>query len=395
MGAIEVIQQASNAIRFLWFLPFYPIITCITIVGFSIYAMITAVLLLSAGDLSFSSTTGVRTITFNETLERAMWFQIFSFLWVNAFVVDFGKLVVAMAVGMWYFADNPRDHNPDTGEYEYKMPRHRGRRLDPDNNPADKELYDSKKANGESEMDSMQGPPGSAIPREPFCTITAVRKSLRYHIGSVAFGSFIIAVVRLIRVYLYQLQAQAEAAGGRENRFVKQIYCCVQCAMYCLEKCVEFINKNAYIQIGLFGEGFCHSAYVGFLLMMRNCILAATLNGIADILSFVGKIFICVTTTVATYFLLQQKVTAGEMASPYIALVVVMFVSWFIAGAFLQTFDMACDCILQCVLEDQERFSKEKDDNGMLVFHYWDDDLQEIMVGHGLPADKDGDGKAD
>jgi len=396
--AIEIIQQASNAVRYLWFLPFYPIITCALIILFSIYALGTAVLLLSAGYLNFDAATGMRQISFDDTLSRIMWFQIFSFLWVNAFVVDFGKLVVAMAVGMWYFADNPRDHNPTTGEYEYKPPGSRGRKLDLDD-PEDKKIYEKNKAStGEdgkpmTEMDARQGSPGSAIPREPFATLLAVHKGVRYHLGSVAFGAFIIALVRLLKVYLATLQEQAERAGP-DNKIVKKLYCCIQCAVWCLEKCVEFINKNAYIQIGLFGESFCHSAYVGFMLMMRNCMLAATMNGIADILSFIGQIFIAMLTTIICYLLLDVKVQSGDIASPYIALIIIVILAWFIAGAFLQTFDMACDTILQCVLEDSERFGGS-DDEGNIIFHYWDDDLQEIMVGKGLPADKDGDGKVD
>jgi hypothetical protein len=406
--AIEIIQQASNAVRYLWFLPFYPIITCTLIIFFSIYALATMVLLYSAGDLAFSPTTGMRYISFDPTLRQMWWFQVFSFLWVNAFVVDFGKLVVAMAVGMWYFADNPRDRLP-SGELEYKPPRKRGRMLDPDipkdkeiieknrntfvhptedrklnpDNAEDKALIESGKAQKMADSDVTQGPPGSAIPIEPLATLSAVKKGIRYHMGSVAFGAFIIAVVRLIRIYLTTLQQQAERAG-MDNFIIKKIYCCVQCALWCLEKCVEFINKNAYIQIGLFGEDFCHSAFVGFLLMMRNCVLAATMNGIADILSMCGQIFITMLTTIICFFLLDAKVSSGEIASPYISLIIILILAWFIAGAFLQTFDMACDTILQCVLEDSERFAGK--------VHYWDDDLQLIMEGKGLPVDKDGDG---
>ena len=52
--------------------------------------------------------------------------------------------------------------------------------------------------------------------------------------GSVAFGSFIIAVVRAIRAYLMYIQKQAETF--RNNMLVKQLLCLIQCYMACLEK---------------------------------------------------------------------------------------------------------------------------------------------------------------
>ena len=36
--------------------------------------------------------------------------------------------------------------------------------------------------------------------------------------------------------------------------------CCVKCCIWCLEKIVAFINKNAYIMIGLKGSNYCSAA---------------------------------------------------------------------------------------------------------------------------------------
>merc|ERR1711865_79264 len=106
--AIEVIEEASKAVRFLWLLPFYPIITCVFVVLFALYSIASLILLLACGELTFGEQSGVRMMTFDDTMAKAMWYQVFAFLWMNAFVVDFGKLVVAMAVAMWYFADSPQ-----------------------------------------------------------------------------------------------------------------------------------------------------------------------------------------------------------------------------------------------------------------------------------------------
>ena len=37
-----------------------------------------------------------------------------------------------------------------------------------------------------------------------------------------------------------------------------------------IEKCMKFINKNAYIQTAIFGYHFCKAAKCAFFLILRN-----------------------------------------------------------------------------------------------------------------------------
>lgn len=72
-----------------------------------------------------------------------------------------------------------------------------------------------------------------------------------YHVGSVSFGAFLIAVITMIRVVFEYLVKQYEAIGNKENPLVKAVFCAIRCVLYCLDKYVKFITKNAYIQIAL------------------------------------------------------------------------------------------------------------------------------------------------
>ena len=370
MVAIEVIEEASKAVRFLWLLPFYPIITCAFVVLFALYSVASLILLLACGELTFGEQSGVRMMTFDDTMAKMMWYQVFAFFWMNAFVVDFGKLVVAMAVAMWYFADNPQV--PTTEEKDgWKY-------LDPSLRPKCNKIERQRQKDdgiADDELIPEQGPPGSALPREPFATLQAVQISARYHIGSVAFGAFIIAVVRLVQAYLLWLEATS--AQYKDNYVVKCLFCIIQCYLKCLESCVEFINKNAYIQIGLFGKNFCSSAYQGFTLVMRNIIMVGTLDGITDALIFVGKICITLMSTLFCHIMLLDKVESGEISTAYPALILVFLLCWFISGAFLATYDMATDTLLICILEDKERFS------GPEARNYWCDELEAILDANG------------
>lgn len=85
------------------------------------------------------------------------------------------------------------------------------------------------------------------------------------HMGSLAFGSFIIAVIRFIRiVFIYAAQKFAKASG--ENVVAKTIVKVGMCVLGCLEKICDYINSSAFAYIAVSGKGFCHSALSAFLL---------------------------------------------------------------------------------------------------------------------------------
>jgi hypothetical protein len=64
----------------------------------------------------------------------------------------------------------------------------------------------------------------------------------------------------------------------RRNPLVKIIFCLVQCCLCCIEGCLKFMNRQAYIQIALTGESFCASARRAFSLLFRNAARVAALR---------------------------------------------------------------------------------------------------------------------
>lgn len=91
----------------------------------------------------------------------------------------------------------------------------------------------------------------------------------RYHIGTLAFGSLIITICRLIRVMIEYIDHKLKKY---DNGFVTAMMCCCKCFFWCLEKFLKFINKNAYIMCAIHGRNFCLSAKDAFNLLMRNLV---------------------------------------------------------------------------------------------------------------------------
>ena len=90
----------------------------------------------------------------------------------------------------------------------------------------------------------------------------------------------LIAIVQLIRLILFEVQRKLKAAG-QDNKVAKYILTCLQCCFWCLEKFLKFINKNAYIEIAVYGYSFCEAARRAFDLLWRN---AATGGAVSTVL---------------------------------------------------------------------------------------------------------------
>jgi hypothetical protein len=220
--------------------------------------------------------------------------SFFCFLWNNAFLIATGQFIIAVAVGIWFFAPRGQKNKQKTVR-------------------------------------------------------TGVWYCFRYHLGSLALGSFILAVVQFIRYALMYFEKQASAAKNRVAAIVMRI---VQCCLYCLEKCIKFLNKNAYIQIALLGTPFCTSAKNAFFLILRNLARFGWVALLGGIINFIGLAFIVVATAVAGYFVLKAM---HPDVTPVLPMVVYVFMAYLVAKLFMNVFHLAVATILQCFLATEEQ----------------------------------------
>lgn len=63
-----------------------------------------------------------------------------------------------------------------------------------------------------------------------------------------ALGSFLIAVVQLLRFFLKMLESYLQNHTGKCADTVLK---CCQCCLYCFEKILKYLSRNAYIEIGI------------------------------------------------------------------------------------------------------------------------------------------------
>lgn len=131
-------------------------------------------------------------LIYSDDTKYAGFYMLFIWFWTSQFIVAVGQLVVSLSISLWYFSRN-------------------------------------RKLIGNATF------------------FRAVFIVSLYHLGTAAFGSLIIAVIKTLRAILTYVEKKA--AKSRQ-KVVIVVLKMLKCLLWCIEKCMKFINKQAYIQTG-------------------------------------------------------------------------------------------------------------------------------------------------
>jgi len=189
-------------------------------------------------------------VKWSDTTRYIFWYQIFGLFWIAAFINGMCQFIIAGSSCIWYFTVNT-----DT----------KGR-----------------------------GTVG-----------TAFKWGFRYHMGTVAFGSFCIAVIQTIRL-LFEWYRRMINRASKENKVVKAIMCITSYCLYILEKCVKYISKNAYIQCALTNAHFCKAALNAFALIIANAARFGWATSVGAIMNYFGILCIGSINTLGAYLFLTN-----------------------------------------------------------------------------------------
>lgn len=175
-----------------------------------------------------------------------------------------------------------------------------------------------------------------------------------YHIGSIALGSFIIAVIQMIRLIFYTMAEKAKRMSG-ENQVVKAVICVADCMLKCIEKICDYIQKSAYAYMAVSGDSFCTSAWNGFLLQLKHALKFSWANFLASMFILIGKIAIVVINCFSLYMIMKNVTGDTEEVSSIISPVLVVgIVSYISASIFLGLFDEAVLAMMNCLAIDTD-----------------------------------------
>eukprot|EP01029_Cantina_marsupialis_P022930 TRINITY_DN5644_c0_g1_i1.p1 TRINITY_DN5644_c0_g1~~TRINITY_DN5644_c0_g1_i1.p1 ORF type:complete len:786 (-),score=258.57 TRINITY_DN5644_c0_g1_i1:291-2648(-) len=323
--AIIIIKEAAECLQRIPMLVLYPITTVFFIACLYVYFVVTSLFIFSAGEITLQDMKGTidevyanpelnqnlppedEMITSFNSYERndinkyMLMYNFFGLLWTTQLIQAIGLTTIAGAVYSFYW-------NRDS------------------------------------------------IPRVP--VIASLYRALRYHLGSLCFGSLLIAIIQFVRAVLTYIEKKTRGGDGQPLA-LKSAFKIIRCCLWCLEKVLKFINKNAYIVIAIDGSSFCGAVKEAMSLIMSNIVQMALVNALSETIMFLGKIFITCACGLGAYFVIKQDAEYEdggeyEVSSTWLPVLVTMFLAYFVACGFFYVYDMTVDTILLCYCKDRK-----------------------------------------
>ena len=215
-----------------------PIVVYIITIPIALWWTASAVYLMSIGEPFQEEDSFIATIKYESATKYMGLFLLFGLFWILAFMIACVQFVIAATTCMWYFSGQGAENSDSNGRVSIGL---------------------------------------------------GVSWCFKYHLGSLAMGSFLIAVVQMIKVLFEYFAAKYEKVAGKDNVVFKAITCCLRCCIWCLDAYVKFLTRNAYIQIALHNSSFCTAAKESFYLSIRHAGRFASANVIGRIIDLIGK----------------------------------------------------------------------------------------------------------
>jgi len=290
---VELFMQAGQMFAHCPFLLFQPVWTFLVLAVYLAYWVTVAGFLGTSGTPTYNENTTF--VEYNDSLLLKIFYayHFVGLIWVSQFILACQELVVGSVVAQYFFIEDK-----------------------------------------------------SAI---SFPILHGIGITIKHHLGSLALGSFIITLVKIPRYILLWFQNQMK---GKEDECTK---CCLRtcsCCLWCLEKCLKFLNRNAYVMIAITGKSFCASARSAFATLVLNAGRVAALNSIGDFVLFLGKIGVVAIVATASVFWFKADETVEYIFVPVLLCCIIAF---FIAHCFLSVYEMTVDALLLCTCEGERR----------------------------------------
>ncbi|XP_073342389.1 choline transporter-like protein 1 isoform X3 [Pagrus major] len=288
---IALFHVAGKVFIHLPLLTLQPFVTFLALLLFWIYWILVLLFLGTTGNPIQNEETGLTEFRLTGPLQYLTWYHAVGLVWITEFILACQQMTVAGAVVTYYFT---RDKN--------------------------------------------------RLPVTPI--LSSVLRLVRYHLGTVAKGSFIITLVKIPRLILMYIHNQLK---GKENACARCLLKTCICCLWCLEKCLNYLNQNAYAATAINSTSFCTSARDAFVILVENALRVATINAVGDFVLFLGKILIVTSTAFAGVLLLNYQRDYAEWLLP---LIIVCLFSFLVAHCFLSIFEIVVDVLFLCFAID-------------------------------------------
>ncbi|XP_060870832.1 choline transporter-like protein 1 [Metopolophium dirhodum] len=287
---VQLFKESGKAIQSMPLLLIQPMVTflflCLAIILWSYFA----VLIQGSGSPAFEPLSHNVYYKKDQLMKFARVYNILVLVWVIEFIIGCQHMIIAGSVATWFFTRN---------------------------------------------KDNVSSP-----------ISTSISYLFNYHMGSVALGSFIIAVLQIIRAILNFID---ETLKDSKNEVAKSLYKIFQCLFSCIQQFIQYLTRNAYIEIAIYGDNFCRSGQQAFKMITSNVLRVAAINSVGDFVLFLGKVLVVTSTVLLGFKMLETKPGVLHL---WVPLTVAGIFAYFVAHCFISVYEMVIDTIFMCFCED-------------------------------------------
>eukprot|EP00756_Hemistasia_phaeocysticola_P020016 Hpha_TRINITY_DN15693_c1_g6::TRINITY_DN15693_c1_g6_i1::g.99343::m.99343/K15377/SLC44A2_4_5; solute carrier family 44 (choline transporter-like protein), member 2/4/5 len=302
---------------------FIPIGTALVSVVFTLFCALVYIYIESMkkaelpGELGFiddetkGQASGWVTTDAERTIKFMWWWNVFFYFWGSCFIGDFAYMVLAIIGVFWYYSAPSMEHQEKEGI--------------PEEDRQEKEA------------------PG-------ICK--AVSTALFHHVGTLAVGSFIVAVIKLIRFIFLKMKEQFEKRLGKNAARV--VVCLIECLLWCIEKIVQAVTRRSYIMTAITGDGFFPSAWAALSLMISNAVLVVATEFIEASTAVIGKVLIMSFAVGFCYMAIEWWHMVPDGTQIWGPLLACAIASYTIASIFMNVFGTITSTILVTFMYDND-----------------------------------------
>uniref|UniRef100_A0A8C6TYY9 Choline transporter-like protein n=1 Tax=Neogobius melanostomus TaxID=47308 RepID=A0A8C6TYY9_9GOBI len=258
---IALFHVAGKVFIHLPLLVLQPFWTFLCLMLFWVYWIAVLLFLGTAGTPFKNNSTNLVEYKLQEPLQYMVWYHAVGLIWISEYILAFQQMTIAGAVVTYYFTRNK-----------------------------------------------------SQMPSVPI--LKSMGRTLRYHLGTIAKGSFIITLVKIPRLILTYIHR-------------KCLYICP----------IITINSTS----------FCTSARDAFVILVENALRVAAINTVGDFVLFLGKVLIVSCTAFAGVLALNYQ---REYTVWVLPLLIVCLFAFLVAHCFLSVFENVVDVLFLCFAVD-------------------------------------------
>uniref|UniRef100_A0A8C4P1P9 Choline transporter-like protein n=1 Tax=Dicentrarchus labrax TaxID=13489 RepID=A0A8C4P1P9_DICLA len=266
---ISLFHVAGKVFIHLPLLVLQPVWTFLCLMLFWVYWIAVLLFLGTSGTPIKNNSTGVVEYEMQGPLQYLVWYHAVGLIWISEFILAFQQMTIAGSVVTYYFTRNK-----------------------------------------------------SQMPATPI--LSSMVRTIRYHLGTLAKGSFIITLVKIPRLILTYIHSQLK---GKVILFNKCIL-------------MKFFNLKSSILVN-----------VCIALFQNNALRVAAINTVGDFVLFLGKVLIVSCTAFAGVLALNYQ---REYTVWVLPLLIVCLFAFLVAHCFLSVFENVVDVLFLCFAVDSK-----------------------------------------